>query len=902
VRNLARKIFGSANERTLKRMRPIVDRINRLEAEISPLDQAGMQRRVAELRDRHAKGESLDDLLPEAFGLVREAAKRTLGQRHYDVQLIGGMVLHEGNIAEMKTGEGKTLSCTLPAFLNALTGRGVHVVTVNDFLARRDAEWMGGVHKYLGLNVGCIVHGLTDDQRRVAYGADITYGQNNEFGFDYLRDNMKPTLAMYVQREHYFAIVDEVDSILIDEARTPLIIAGPVNDDPSKFRRIDVIIPKLEAEAHYTVEEKHRQVMLTDEGVAAAEKLLGIDNLYAPEMMETLHVVQNALRAHVIYKRDVDYVVKDGQVVIVDEFTGRLMEGRRWSDGLHQAVEAKEQVQIQNESQTYASITFQNYFRMYEKLSGMTGTADTEAQEFSKTYDLDVVVVPTNMPMVRKDLDDVVYRSRAEKWSAAVDEVAERHAQGQPVLVGTVAIETSELFSKRLKNRGIPHNVLNAKNHAREAEIIAQAGRKGAVTISTNMAGRGTDIVLGGNAAMTLKARGLDPEAPENREELEQLRRQYSAEREDVLKAGGLFVLGTERHESRRIDNQLRGRSGRQGDAGASRFYLSLEDDLLRIFGSERIKGIMSSLGMQEGEAIEARMLSRQIEKAQAKVEARNFDMRKHLLEYDDVMNKQRVAIYDWRRRTLGAESLYDEYRGMSEELVLEIIATYAPQKGEADVEGMRRHVEAQFGVTFDANAAPFKPDGGQVDDEAVRERLLALVQERLDAQVAMCAEYGSRFPEARHISFDFFARGILLATLDDLWRDHLLGMDHLKEGIGLLGYGGKDPKREYQSEGFKLFEQMYHRIGERACEQLFRMRLVDPSEERLREQRVQEEMRRRRDEQLRAQHAASAAAAAAQARAQAGPVVRNEPKVGRNDDCPCGSGRKYKRCHGAPA
>ncbi|MCZ6568758.1 MAG: preprotein translocase subunit SecA, partial [Deltaproteobacteria bacterium] len=569
MRLLATKIFGSANERLLNKLRPLVEQVNSLEQETERLDADELRRRVVDLRQRVEKGEPLDAVIPESFALVREASKRTLGQRHYDVQLLGGIVLHQGMIAEMKTGEGKTLVATLPCFLNALTGKGVHVVTVNDYLARRDAEWMGAIHRYLGLEVGCVVHGLSDEERRAAYGANVTYGQNNEFGFDYLRDNMKPSLDFYVQRDHYFAIVDEVDSILIDEARTPLIISGPVEDDPEKFKRIDRIIPRLHVGEHFAIDEKARQAHLSEEGVSEVEKLLKIDNLYAPDEMDTLHVVQNAVRAHSIYKRDVDYVVKGGQVIIVDEFTGRLMEGRRWSDGLHQAVEAKENVKVQNESQTYASITFQNYFRMYDKLAGMTGTADTEAPEFAKIYGLDVTVIPTNQQMIRQDHPDVVYRTKAEKWNAVVEEIEDCSRSGQPVLVGTIAIETSEMLAKRLKNRGVPHNVLNAKQHGREAEIIAQAGRFGVVTISTNMAGRGTDIVLGGNAEMMLKARGVDPtDVEEAGQEFALLQAQCGAEREQVLEAGGLHVLGTERHESRRIDNQLRGRSGRQGDPG----------------------------------------------------------------------------------------------------------------------------------------------------------------------------------------------------------------------------------------------------------------------------------------------------------------------------------------------
>ncbi len=835
-------------------------------------------------------------MLPEAFAVVREAAKRTLGQRHYDVQLIGGMVLHQGKIAEMKTGEGKTLVATLPSFLNALSGKGVHVVTVNDYLARRDAEWMGAVHRSLGLSVGCIVHGMSDAERRAAYAADITYGQNNEFGFDYLRDNMKPALELYVQRAHNFGIVDEVDSILIDEARTPLIISGPVEDDPEKFRRVDRIVPRLiENKEHYTLDEKARSVQLTEEGVFAAERLLGIDNLYAPNHMETLHVVQNALRAHVIYKCDVDYVVKDDQVVIVDEFTGRLMEGRRWSDGLHQAVEAKEKVKVQNESQTYASITFQNYFRMYQKLAGMTGTADTEAQEFASIYKLDVVVVPTHRPMVRKDHEDVVYRTRNEKWKAVIDDIEECHKRGQPVLVGTIAIETSETVAAKLKNRGIRHNVLNAKQHQREAEIVAQAGRLGAVTISTNMAGRGTDIVLGGNPAMMMRARGLDPDAPENHDELDKLTKACLEEREKVVAAGGLHVLGTERHESRRIDNQLRGRSGRQGDPGSSRFFLSLEDDLLRIFGAERISGLMKRLGMEEGEAIEARMLSGAIERAQRKVEVRNFDIRKHLLEYDDVMNKQRESIYRWRTRILASKDMREQYLELANELAAEIVAVSFPGKGGGDVEGYVREVQAQFAIALEPASAELVAG----DREQVLEKLLAAVEARLDEKVAMFADIERQYADFRPPSFNGIARGILLQTLDQLWKDHLLTMDHLKEGVGLQGYAGKDPKRVYQTEGFELFRAMFDRIGARAVEQLYRVMIELPSPERIQELRAAEEARRAaQSRKLQEVHAGSPSEAPVAAQT----VTREGPKVGRNDPCPCGSGKKYKKCHGVAA
>ena len=842
-----------------------------------------------------AKGEPLDSVMPEAFALVREAAKRTLGQRHYDVQLIGGMVLHQGKIAEMKTGEGKTLVATLPSFLNALGGKGVHVVTVNDYLARRDAEWMGAVHRSLGLSVGCIVHGVSDAERRESYAADITYGQNNEFGFDYLRDNMKPALELFVQRAHNYAIVDEVDSILIDEARTPLIISGPVEDDPEKFRRVDRIIPRLiENKEHYTLDEKARSVQLTEEGVVAAEHLLGIDNLYAPNHMETLHVVQNALRAHIVYKLDVDYVVKDDQVLIVDEFTGRLMEGRRWSDGLHQAVEAKEKVKVQNESQTYASITFQNYFRMYGKLAGMTGTADTEAQEFASIYKLDVVVVPTHRPMVRKDHEDVVYRTKAEKWKAVIDDIEACHGRGQPVLVGTIAIETSELVAAKLKNRGIRHNVLNAKQHQREAEIVAQAGRLGAVTISTNMAGRGTDIVLGGNPAMMMRARGLDPDAPENKDEFEKLDRACREEREKVLAAGGLHVLGTERHESRRIDNQLRGRSGRQGDPGSSRFFLSLEDDLLRIFGADRIAGLMKRLGMEEGEAIEARMLSGAIERAQRKVEVRNFDTRKHLLEYDDVMNKQRSSIYQWRNTILASQDMRAQYQELASELAAQIVAATFPPKSEPDAEGFVREVQAQFAINVDPGAAELQGGGNR---ERALEVLLQRVEAKLDEKVEMFAEIQRKYADFRPPSFDGIARGILLQTLDQSWKDHLLTMDHLKEGVGLQGYAGKDPKRVYQTEGFELFRAMFDRIGARATEQLFRVAIEEPSPERIVELRAAEEARRTaQTRRLQEVHAGSPSEAPA---APAGTVTREGPKVGRNDPCPCGSGKKFKKCHG---
>jgi len=880
-------------------MAPTVDRINALEKEIEPLSADQVRAKSGDLRQRADNGEPLDDLLPEAFALVREAARRSVSMRPFDVQLVGGIVLHEGKIAEMKTGEGKTLVATLPCYLNALAGRGMHVVTVNDYLARFHAEWMGRVYQYLGLEVGCVLHGMTDVERRKAYAADITYGQNNEFGFDYLRDNMKPSLEYFVQREHYYAIVDEVDSILIDEARTPLIISGPVEDDPEKFKRLDRIIPKLKADEDYTLDEKAKAALLTDEGVVHIEKLLAIDNLYAPDQMDTLHVVQNALRAHTLYSRDVDYVVKDGQVVIVDEFTGRLMEGRRWSDGLHQAVEAREGVKVQNETQTYASVTFQNYFRMYEKLAGMTGTADTEAEEFAKIYDLDVVVVPPNLPMVRDDMPDQVYRARQEKWDAVIADIKDCQQRGQPVLVGTIAIETSELLSKKLKNRGVPHNVLNAKQHDREAEIVAQAGRKGAVTLSTNMAGRGTDIVLGGNAEMVLRTRGLDPNDPEHAEEHAQLEAQYAEERVEVVAAGGLHVLGTERHESRRIDNQLRGRSGRQGDPGSSRFYLSLEDDLMRIFGSDRIAPLMGRLGMEEGEPIEHKMVSKAIERAQGKVEAKNFDVRKHLLEYDDVMNRQREAIYTWRLDVLSKEDLLGDYREMAEEIAEQVVEMMVPPKGEADLEGLANMAELHFGIRVELKQAPF--DAEDVDPEQVKEKLFALVQEKLEEKVKMFADLETKVPDLNPPSFEAVARAFLMESIDSQWKDHLLGMDHLREGVGLRGYGGKDPKREYQTEGFAMFVDMNHRIRASAVEKLFKVIYEVPSEDRYRELQAhlaaQEARRRQQEERLRAQHPSSADSQAA-----GRTVIREGRKVGRNEPCPCGSGKKYKKCHGSAA
>jgi preprotein translocase subunit SecA len=911
---LLTKVVGSKNERTLKRLRPIVERINALEPAASALSDDGLRAKRAEFRERLDRGESVDALLPEAFAIVREAGKRVLAMRHFDVQLIGGIVLHEGKIAEMKTGEGKTLVATLPSYLNALEGKGVHVVTVNDYLARRDAEWMGRLHRFLGMSVGVIQHDLNDRQRQEAYGADITYGTNNELGFDYLRDNMKFSIASMVQRGHRFGIVDEVDSILIDEARTPLIISGPSEEATDKYYRIDKIIPKLhkgaviqggkeyelEHTGDYVVDEKARTVTLTEQGIEHCQELLGIDNLYDPSYMDVLHHVNQALKAHVLFKRDVDYMLKDGEVVIVDEFTGRLMPGRRWSDGLHQAVEAKEGVKIERENQTLATITFQNYFRMYDKLSGMTGTADTEAVEFDKIYELEVVVIPPNRPMVRIDHHDLVYRTDDEKWSAVVDEIGTVHEAGQPILVGTVSIEKSERLSALLKRRGVKHVVLNAKYHEMEAEIVAQAGRMGAVTIATNMAGRGTDILLGGNpeflAKQDLTLRGMKPgdTAPDVwdaslSEALGRMRDQCRDEHEKVVAAGGLHIVGTERHESRRIDNQLRGRAGRQGDPGSSRFYLSLDDDLMRIFGGDRLKNLMKRLGMEEGVPIEERMVSRAIERAQKQVEQRNFETRKHLLEYDDVNNKQRTEIYALRRGILAGreqrEYVMEKARDVLDFLVEDHLGN-RKDRTEWDLEGFHKQLLHFFG--YDARAHGFDPGALPLAEigEATWARLEARYAEK---ETKVGAEM------MRH-----YERHILLQIIDAAWKDHLLAMDHLKDGIGLRAYGQRDPLVEYKRESFDMFSQMRERIENDAIRFLF---LLDPMTE---EERQAEEERLRREEERRRQQqeaifaAASRSAAGVTARGGVETVVHKVAKVGRNDPCPCGSGKKYKQCHGA--
>ena len=889
---IVKKIVGSKNERELKKLWPIVEQINSLEQNLIGLSDDQLRNKTYEFKERYAKGETISDLLPESFAVCREASRRVLNMRHFDVQLIGGMVLNKGKIAEMKTGEGKTLVATLPAYLNALTGRGVHVVTVNDYLARRDSEWMGRIYTFLGLSVGVIVHGLDDDERREAYAADITYGTNNEFGFDYLRDNMKFSLDEYVQREFHYAIVDEVDSILIDEARTPLIISGPTEDSTDKYYIIDRIIPSLvkgeviEEEANtlsgkrkrytgdFTVDEKSKTATLTEDGVLKVEKLLKIDNLYDPRQMEILHHVQQALRAHALFKRDVDYVVKDGEVLIVDEFTGRLMPGRRWSDGLHQAIEAKEGVNIENENQTLATITFQNYFRMYEKLSGMTGTADTEAEEFHKIYKLDVVVIPTNRPLVRPDFPDVIYKTEREKFNAVIEEIKELYSKGQPVLVGTISIEKSETLSSLLQKQGIPHNVLNAKQHEREAEIVTQAGRKEMVTIATNMAGRGTDILLGGNAEGLAKQwRKANPDASEEEYQavLAKLKADCAKEHEEVVALGGLHILGTERHESRRIDNQLRGRSGRQGDPGSSKFYLSLEDDLLRIFGSERVAMIMNKLGIEEGEAITHGLITRSIENAQKKVEGHNFEIRKHLLEYDDVMNKQREVIYSQRREILAGVELREQFTEMMDETVEDLVAAFAIDKvpsSEWDWKGIIEWIYKSFGFQLEVTPEDIERFTPQNLLELLREKVREIFNVRVES-------FGEEV-------MDHLIKVIMLQTIDSQWKDHLLSIDHLKEGIGLRGYGQKDPKQEYKREAYKLFMDMIARIREEVVEKIFWVQVTHEDDV---EQMEQQQRRQRLIFNLVDEEAASQ------------PVKSN--KVGRNDPCPCGSGRKYKKCCG---
>ena len=832
-----KKIFGSKNERYLRRLRPLVARINALEPDMQALADEDFARRMGEYRQAVQDGEkTLDELLPEVFALVREASRRVLGMRHYDVQLIGGMVLHKGKIAEMKTGEGKTLVATLPVALNALSGKGVHVVTVNDYLARRDAEWMGRLYGFLGLTTGIIVHGLDDEERKAAYAADITYGTNNEFGFDYLRDNMKFYAEQLVQRGHSFAIVDEVDSILIDEARTPLIISGPSDEDVSAYRIMDGVVRQLGPE-HYTVDEKARTAMLTEEGVIRCEELLKLDNLFDPVNVTAQHGILQSLKAHHIFKRDKDYMVVDGQVVIVDEFTGRPMEGRRYSDGLHQALEAKEGVSVAAENQTLAAITFQNYFRLYDKLSGMTGTADTEAVEFQQIYGLEVVSIPPNRPMIRKDYPDLIYRSRKEKYEAILESIRELHKTGQPVLVGTISIETSEMLSAHLKRMGIPHNVLNAKQHEREAEIVAQAGQKGKVTIATNMAGRGTDIILG----------------------------------EGVRELGGLHILGTERHESRRIDNQLRGRSGRQGDPGSSRFYLSLEDDLMRLFGSDRIAGLMERLGLKDGEAIENRMVTRAVEGAQKRVEAHHFEIRKTLLDYDNVMNQQREVIYSLRRDIMteaDMEPVVAEFRGdVLDDAYGQLDRVPADQMDEA-----RQTVMARLADIFNLGRV-MEPGTPLPEREVCEEKI---------------HEIFSQLREEAQSMYQPILRYFLLEELDRCWKEHLRNMDALRDGIGLRGYGQKDPKLEYKREGFEIFQNMLFQIREGVFRTLTRVH-VQP------ESREEEPPLHHKEEEQNLSYSGGSEVEPPKAQ-----PARARQQVGRNDLCPCGSGKKYKRCCGA--
>ena len=870
VQLFLKKIFGTKNEREIKRLMPLVQSVAEYEPEVSKLTDQALRAMTGEFRERLAGGETLMDILPEAFAVVRETSKRVLGLRHYDVQVLGGIVLHEGKISEMKTGEGKTLVATLPVYLNAIEGRGVHVVTVNDYLATRDAKWMGPVYEALGLSIGVVMHGLDDEERKAAYGADITYGTNNEFGFDYLRDNMKYELEQYVQRELNYAIVDEVDSILVDEARTPLIISGPSEDSTDKYYKINRIVPRLKKEVDFTIEEKAKNVVLTEEGNVKAEQLLGAGNLYDPENIELVHHILQGLRAHHMFKLDVDYVVKQGEVIIVDEFTGRLMQGRRWSDGLHQAIEAKEGVKIASENQTLATITFQNYFRMYNKLAGMTGTADTESEEFAKIYNLDVMVVPTHMPMIRIDYPDVIYKTVKAKFDAIVLEIQELHEKGQPVLVGTISIENSELLSRMLKKKGIKHSVLNAKYHGQEAEIVAQAGRPGAVTIATNMAGRGTDIVLGGNPvglAAQFMGDKEDPTDEDRAKALKQATEMCKQGREKVIQSDGLFIMGTERHESRRIDNQLRGRSGRQGDPGASRFYLALDDDLMRIFGSERISGLMNKLGMEDDVPIEHRMISKAVENAQKKVEGHNFDIRKHLIEYDDIMNKQRQEIYAFRREVLEGFGLKERIREMAEDTVEELIDTYCPEEKHSDEWDLKGLKDALYGVFL---IVPGEMPG---DREELHEFLMA------ESDRA----YENKELEMGPDMMRYLERVVMLQLVDNQWKDHLLAMDHLKEGIGLRGYGQRDPLTEYKKEAFELFSDLTDRISTEIITRLYKIRLREP-EELQRAPKQQRISYNRGDD------------------ADRKPVSRESKKVGRNQPCPCGSGKKYKKCCGTSA
>lgn len=902
---IGKKVFGTQNDRELKSIDPIVRQINALEPRIKALSNAELQAQTVRFRERLARGEKLEALLPEAFATVREAAWRVIGQRHYDVQLIGGITLHRGRIAEMKTGEGKTLVATLPSYTNALEGKGVHVITVNDYLARRDSEWMGRVYGFLGLSTGIIVHGLNDRQRQQNYGCDITYGTNNEFGFDYLRDNMKFRLEDYVQRELNYAIIDEVDSILIDEARTPLIISGPSEDSTDLYHIINrqlLVDGGLEKDRDYTVDEKSKTAALTESGVDKMEGRLGIKNLYDPANIELLHHVNQALRAHVLFKRDADYVVKDGEVCIVDEFTGRLMPGRRWSDGLHQAVEAKEGVTIESENQTLATITFQNYFRMYKKLSGMTGTADTEATEFKQIYNLDVTIIPTNRTNIRKDESDSIYKSEATKNKAIIEEIRAAHERGQPVLVGTVTVDKSEQLSKQLKAAGIRHNVLNAKQHEREADIVAQAGRKGSVTISTNMAGRGTDILLGGNAEFLAKQETgpLSPTATEEEKSawnqaLEENTRKWNqkveAERAEVRELGGLYIVGTERHESRRIDNQLRGRAGRQGDPGKSKFYLSLDDDLMRIFGGARIRNFM-----EDDLPIEHWAIDKSVASAQKKVEGHNYDIRKHLLEYDDVMNQQRKVVYSWRKEVLAQHDLRGMVFSMVEEIVNAISEDFFPGGKLRRIDGESslnlKELNEAVAVTFQVHANITDHDIQPLTGEGLRKLLLKIAHAAYEAKEKQYSP-----PLVREVE-----KMVLLGTIDHLWKDHLLAMDHLRDGIGLQGYGQKDPLVEYKKQGFKFFELMMAQITGDVVRKMFAVQISAQSPDELSDSIEGEDIREASITEAPARAAPGVLPSAREALSGMKPLPPgiDLTRIGRNDECPCRSGKKFKKCHGA--
>ncbi len=910
------RIFGSRNKRVLAKLDDVVRKAAAYEESLSALDDAALANKTAEFRERLDKGETLDSLMPEAFAVVREAGKRVLGMRHFDVQLIGGAVLHQGRIAEMRTGEGKTLVATLPVYLNALTGRGVHVVTVNDYLARRDSGWMGKLYGFLGMTTGVVVHGQSTEEKRAAYACDITYGTNNEFGFDYLRDNMAFRAEDKVQRGHAYAVVDEVDSILIDEARTPLIISGPTDDNPELYRRMNTIVPKLTVQEEedgpgdFSIEEKNKQIFLTEDGHQKVEELFleaGLVNegsLYDASNIILMHHLTAALRAHHLYNRDVEYIVRNGQIVIVDEFTGRMMPGRRWSDGLHQAVEAKEGVPIQQENQTLASITFQNYFRLYDKLSGMTGTADTEAFEFQTIYGLEVIVIPTNKPMIRDDQGDLVFMTAREKYEAIAKDVQEAVAKGQPVLVGTASIETSEVISRLLHSKNIAHEVLNAKQHAREAEIVAQAGTAGSVTIATNMAGRGTDIVLGGSLEAELEAIPEDDTAAR-----EACKAAWEKRHQQILEAGGLYVLGSERHESRRIDNQLRGRSGRQGDPGRTRFYLSLEDNLMRIFTPPRLQAMLKGLGMEEGEAIEHRWVTRSIETAQRKVEAHNFDIRKNLLEYDNVANDQRRVIYEQRDELLSGEDVRDVVETIRQDVITKVFRACVPAGAPEELwrlDDLKEALHREFAL--DADPQQWVEDDKTLSDDKMLARIQQMVADN----------YAAKREAVGEAQLDHFEKAMMLQVLDTLWREHLASMDDLRRGIHLRGYAQKDPKQEYKREAFGLFSELLDRYKQEVTNILCKVQIQQPEDvQRAEPHPAEREMHfEHADAQSALQEdaaqpaeperAAAEPAAVARARparpAPAKPVtqVRKMPKVGRNDPCPCGSGKKYKQCHGA--